>query len=63
MKPFKYNEDKHLQTAKDYIETTYSQHYVNTDTTGENIQVNDILISAGHAESFYIGNAIKYLAR
>jgi Protein of unknwon function (DUF3310) len=59
---FTYHEDEHLQTIKKHIEGTYGQHYVNAEG-GRQIQVQDILISTGHAESFYVGNAIKYLAR
>lgn len=43
----------------EYIQSTYNGHY-----NGSNeIQVNDLLISIGHAESAYISNAIEYLAR
>jgi hypothetical protein len=59
---FSYNEDKSLEKIKQYIESTYGEHYVNTDG-GKHVQVQDILIAAGHAESFYIGNALKYIAR
>jgi hypothetical protein len=54
-----YNESEILQDIEEYIETTYNQHYVGS--TG--IQVNDLLMSLGHAESSYISNAIEYLAR
>lgn len=54
-----YNEAEILLDIEAYIETTYDQHYVGT--TG--IQVNDLLMSLGHAESSYISNAIEYLAR
>jgi K+-transporting ATPase A subunit len=62
---FEYNEDQFLDTAKSYIASTYTQHYVgNKDATQEKpIQVIDLLISTGHAESFFLANAIKYLAR
>jgi hypothetical protein len=62
---FEYNEDQFLDIAKSYIASTYTQHYVgNKDATQEKpIQVIDLLISTGHAESFFLANAIKYLAR
>ena len=62
---FEYNEDQFLDIAKSYIASTYTQHYVgNKAATQEKpIQVIDLLISTGHAESFFLANAIKYLAR
>jgi len=59
---FSYNEDKQLEKIKKYIETTYGQHYVST-VDGKPVQVQDLLIASGHAESFYVGNAAKYLLR
>ena len=62
---FEYNEDQFLDMAKLYIASTYTQHYVgNRDASQEKpIQVIDLLVSTGHAESFFLANAIKYLAR
>ena len=59
---FSYNEDKELEKIKKHIESTYGQHYVSEENK-KKVQVQDILISTGHAESFYVGSAIKYLAR
>lgn len=55
---FKYNEDKQIQVALEYIKTTYKAHYV-----GNSIQVNDLIMSIGHGEGSYIANAIEYLCR
>lgn len=62
---FEYNEDQFLDIAKTYIASTYTQHYVgNREASQEKpIQVIDLLVSTGHAESFFLANAIKYLAR
>lgn len=55
----KYNEQEIINKVMEYIQSTYNGHY-----TGSNeIQVNDLLVSIGHAESAYISNAIEYLAR
>ena len=60
---FSYREDEILEEVLNYIKSTYGQHYVSQDRSGKTVQVNDILISSGHAEGFYIGSAIKYLSR
>lgn len=61
---FDYNEDAFLELAKQHIAATYNQHYVSKDSSHEkNVQVIDLLITTGHAESFFLANAIKYLAR
>ena len=57
---FKYNEDKALKDAKDYVRSTYSGHYT---TKGSNTQTLDLIESVGDAESFCRSNALKYLSR
>ena len=44
---FKYNEDKILNDVKDYIKSTYGQHYVHKD-----IQVQDLFQSIGLHQIF-----------
>lgn len=56
---YKYNEEQILEDVKNYIESTYAGHYIGTG----NVQLQDIIISTGHAESFYIGNILKLAAR
>ena len=56
----KYNEDIYLDEVKQYIENTYSQHYVNEKN---NIHGIDFIESIGDSEGFCRGNAIKYLSR
>ena len=57
---FKYNEDKALKDARDYVRSTYSGHYT---TKGSNTQTLDLIESVGDAESFWRSNALKYLSR
>jgi len=57
---FKYNEDKSLKDARDYVMSTYSGHYT---AKGSNTQTLDLIESVGDAESFCRSNALKYLSR
>jgi len=54
---FKYNEGQILDELFNYIKKTYGSHY------DDNVQAQDLIISSGHAEGFYIGNIIKYASR
>jgi len=54
---YKYNEDAVLSELFAYINKTYGSHY------GDQVQAQDLIISSGHAEGFYIGNIIKYATR
>jgi len=56
----KYNEVEILDELKDYIESTYGQHYVDNQ---RDIQIQDVFDSIGIAEDFARGCAIKYLIR
>jgi len=55
---YKFNEDKILKEIKKYIDSTYDQHYA----SGK-YQATDMIIDAGHGESFSIGNIMKYAMR
>jgi len=55
---FKYDEDKILDEVKDYIESTYGQHYVSQG----NSQLIDI-INDDDLESFAKVSAMKYIQR
>lgn len=59
MSKFKYQEDKYLEEARAFIETTYAGHYVGQD----GIQSLDLILGIGHGDGFTIGSALKYLAR
>lgn len=54
----KYNEDKILEEALEYIKGTNGEHYV-----GRKTQTLDTIIDAGHGEGFCLGNIIKYATR
>ena len=56
----KYNEDTILHLIKDYIKSTYGEHY---STTEEGFQVMDILRNLEIDKDFCQANAIKYLMR
>ena len=58
---WKYDEMDNLENVKDYIEKTYSSHYVGKDNDG--VQIQDLLNSIGVAEKFCQGNAMTYIAR
>jgi len=58
MKKYKYNEDTSIKQLQNYIDETYSQHYVSKD-----IQVVDMWESLGTLETTSRDTAIKYLAR
>ena len=55
---YKFNEGKILNLIKEYIDKTYAQHYSNGK-----YQATDMIIDAGHGESFCIGNIMKYAMR
>lgn len=54
---YKYNEQNALREVKDYIDSTYTQHY-----SGK-YQATDMIIDAGHGTGFCIGNIMKYAKR
>ena len=56
---FKYDEDKTLDKAREYIGNTYSQHYTGKD----NIQIQDVFEQMEISEAFTRGAAMKYLFR
>jgi|TARA_B100002019_G_scaffold164329_1_gene141906 hypothetical protein len=57
---YKFNEDKCLDEAREYIVSTYKAHY----TSDKNVtQTLDLIESIGDAEPFCRSNAIKYLSR
>jgi hypothetical protein len=55
---YKYNEDVNLEEFKDYIASTYSQHY-----GSKKIQVMESIMSQGHGTGFCIGSIEKYVGR
>lgn len=55
---YKYSEDVILREIKNYVDSTYSEHYAQ-----DKIQATEFIIDAGHGEGFCIGNVIKYAQR
>ena len=55
---YKYSEDKTLKELKDYIDSTYDQHY-----SKNKFQATEFIIDGGHGEGFCIGNIMKYAQR
>ena len=51
---YKFNEDKILADIKEYIDSTYDQHYSQVK-----YQATDMIIDAGQGEGFSIGNIKK----
>jgi hypothetical protein len=57
---WKYNEDKTLKAAEEYIASTYHQHYTSEESK---VQVLDIIEAIGDGVPFCRDNLIKYSAR
>lgn len=57
--PYKYQEDAILKEVSEYIDKTYSGHYVGED----NVQSLDLILATGHATGFNVGNVLKYGSR
>ena len=55
---YKYNEGKTLAELKDYIDSTYDEHY-----SKNKFQATEFIIDGGHGEGFCIGNILKYAQR
>lgn len=55
---YKFNEKALLKELKDYIDSTYSQHY-----SSGRIQATEDIIDDGHGIGYSIGNCKKYLKR
>ena len=56
---YNYNEDVNIKLVKDYIDSTYGQHYVGN----KEIQTVDFWESLGSLDTTCRDTAIKYLAR
>ena len=55
---YKYNEGKILAESKEYIDSTYDEHY-----SKNRFQATEFIIDGGHGEGFCIGNIMKYAQR
>ena len=52
---YKFKEDITLAGLKEYVDSTYNQHY----SQGK-YQATDMIVDAGFGEGFCIGNIMKY---
>ena len=55
---YKFNEDVLLDEIRQYIDSTYAQHYSNNK-----LQATEVIMDNGHGEGFCLGNALKYILR
>ena len=55
--PYKYNEDALISELRDYITSTYGQHY---SAGNDSIQTLDLIEACGDAEAFCRSNILKY---
>lgn len=53
-----YSEGDIIREIKDYIDSTYNQHY-----SKNKFQATEFIIDGGHGEGFCIGNILKYAQR
>ena len=55
---YKYNEGNTLAELREYIDSTYDEHY-----SKNKFQATEFIIDGGHGEGFCIGNIMKYAQR
>ena len=55
---YRYNEGNAIQELKEYIDSTYDQHY-----SKNKFQATEFIIDGGHGDGFCIGNILKYAQR
>ena len=55
---YKYNENTTLKELKEYIDSTYDEHY-----SKNRFQATEFIIDGGHGEGFCIVNIMKYAQR
>ena len=55
---YKYSEDRLLAEFKQYIDSTYNEHY-----SQNKFQATEFIMDGGHGEGFCIGNIMKYAKR
>ena len=58
--PWKYNENEILHELREYIASTYKQHYSAGD---DKIQTLDLIEACGDGEAFCRSNILKYASR
>ena len=58
MTEYKYSEDRILKELKEYVDSTYSEHY-----SQNKFHATEFIIDSGHGEGFCLGNIMKYAQR
>ena len=55
---YKYSEERIIQNIRDYVDSTYGEHYSQTK-----YQATDFILDSDRGEGFCIGNIMKYAQR
>lgn len=55
---YKYDEERLINELKEYVDSTYSEHY-----SQNKYQATEFIIDAGHGDGFCLGNILKYTQR
>lgn len=55
---YKFNEAKLIDEFKEYVDSTYGQHYAK-----DKFQATEFIVDGGHGMGFCIGNVMKYAQR
>ena len=55
---YKFSEGELIEEIKNYIDSTYEQHYAKSK-----FQATEFIVDGGHGEGFCIGNILKYAQR
>lgn len=55
---YKFDEAKYITEFKNYIDSTYGQHYAK-----DKFQATEFIMDGGHGTGFCVGNVLKYAQR
>lgn len=55
---YKYNEGKYVDEIRNYVDSTYQQHY-----SSNKYQATEFILDSGHGTGFCMGNILKYAQR
>ena len=55
---YKFNEEALINELKEYVDSTYDQHY-----SKNNFQSSEFIMDCGHGMGFFLGNVLKYTQR
>jgi len=57
-KQYKFNEEALIKELKEYVDSTYEQHY-----SKSKFQSSEFIMDCGHGMGFFLGNVLKYAQR